>query len=1363
MNYKKPLGALGLATVVAIVCWLVIRHEHPGAVEPSSPVASNDSAAGTREVLELKSLARPAGATANQSAPALRAPEQRVEPDASREPAFAAFEHWLRRFEQADGLTKSALEAEGKILAQARLTAFADMVQTNAEPALQLAMTPAQRAGLPESIRALLEKPINGVGDLAVLATLPFGSATTKLPAVFRTATIDGEQYHAFTFGNGRSFLTRKDVPLNGYAVPVSAATSAPDNPLAQAPNILLLDPHPLRQLARSEIEEIKEPKEPKQPKQRREANAAVVADPLCAISGQDWLVTQTETAGQIGGTIVTFCGPAHLRLWEEQAIAAAGMTTPNGGAKSLSTAESSYTEGRKRMFLMRPYWSDQAVAMSTNSAVTHFLNFSNYMWQMSYGKLRFAALGQGSEISTELLIPGSVNSYVAGLGNGATEAWRATRDVAQTNYGYNLSEYDFIYYVTTDKPAASYCGLGFVGGVGFHLANSCFDAAVSSHEYGHNLGLNHASFWDTSLASIIGGGERVEYGDNNDPMGGGGNPNQFNSRYKNYLGWITNSDIATIPATGSNRYRLYCFDLDYGVGLRGLRFARNGSQNYWINFRQRKTTSAALMNGAQLLWTANGNDNSELLDVRMRGSAGNNAVVIGRTFSDPTLNFHFTPIGKGNTYPESLDIVAVTGPQAGNLPPVSSPSANILNPSTGQPVTFSANASDPNGDTLAYYWEFGDGADSYSADNKPTQIHSFGTAGEYAVRCVVSDMRGGTAQHTLIVRVGNPSTFRISGHVVDQYSRPMAGARITSGSRTVFSDSDGSYVIPGHGAGNYTVSAIEPVSGAVELIHPFFNNPVVLGPDAQHIDFVVGTSAPPVTVVAAGAVWRYLDKGTDQGTAWQAPLFIDLTWSNGPAQLGYGEDDEATRIEDNATPGYVATDTDRYITYYFRHSFNVATPSTLTNFVLNVLRDDGAIVYLNGTEVFRNNMPTGAVTYLTLASGTSDDGTTWYQTNIASSLLVPGLNVLAVEVHQESASSSDVTFNLSLTAEMVSNVARGTIVYVDSPADNAVFPSPTNLTITASAYGTPAAVTNVQIFDGLALLGSAASPPYSVPLNNPANGLHVLRAVSADANGLRRTSAPVNITITAPPPVSLGSVWSYFHTNFGAPIGWQNPGFDDSGWNSGAARIGFNATSSDLATAIDGGPVNDRYRTAYFRRAFTMSDPGGVTNLALELARDDGAVVYLNGVEILRNNITTGIAPTYSLLATSAVDNGSTYFTVNVPTDALRHGTNILAAEVHQSAANSTDLLFDLGMNALAFTNRARGCWIASPANGSSMVLPGSSTLTAHVVAGGDLGVSNVEFYSDGAKIGEDAAFPFSFVWINPPCGAALFGCGWL
>lgn len=1349
MKSKQLLGSLAAGALVLLGFVVFTSSKRPAPeANPAAEVALEAATAGEAP---LVSRTAPAAAGVQQAAsgqaPEHLLAERRVPAavDPVREPHFAAFDNWLVRFEQADEAGKAMLENEGKALAQARLFAYADLIPTDPQRAIELAVPFVSRMGLPESIRELLETPVNARGDFTVMATVPFGSKGS-VPSLFRTATIQGEEYQAFTYGEGEQYLTRKDVPLNGYSVPLTAATKPPVNPLTRANKLLALDPRPARQLARAEVNALK----------------AKNADVICSVSGDSWTAKQEETAAEIAGQVLTFCGPAHLRLIENQAIAASGMLTPGGGKDTGGgLAKSSYTEGRKRMLLMRPYWTNQPVAMTTNSAITHFINFSNYMWQMSYGKLTFAALGKGSDITPEMIIPGDVDSYIAGLGNATNDAWRVVREVAVANHGYDLGNYDFVYYVTTDQPSASYCGLGFVGGVGFHLANSCFDAAVSSHEFGHNLGLNHANFWSTSMRSVVGPGVDDEYGDSNDPMGGGGNPNQFNARYKNYLGWITNADIATIPSTGSNRYRLYAFDLDYGVGLRGLRFPYSGSQNYWLQFRQRKTTSASIMNGVQLMWTGNGNQSSHVLDVRLKGSSSDNALVIGRTYSDTNLNFHVTPIGKGNTYPESIDVVAVTGPQPGNQPPVAFLSASTLNPPPEQPVTFTATATDPNGDTLAYYWEFGDNANNYSEDNQPTQTHTFGSAGEYAVRCVVSDMRGGVAHHTLIVRVGNPNVFRISGHVTDERSQPLAGARVTAGSRTVFTDSDGSYTIPGLNAGNYTVSAFEPVRGAFEFVHPQWNNPVTVGPNAEHVDFIVGTNAPPISLVATGALWRYLDKGTDQGTAWTAPLFSDLTWSNGPSPLGYGDSDEATRIEDNATPGYNAPDQNRYITYYFRRAFNVTTPGALTNVVLNVQRDDGIIVYLNGTEIFRDNMPGTGVNYLTVASDSaSDDGDEWLITNVPPALLVAGNNVISAEVHQESAASSDVSFNLTLTAENIINTPRATIVYIESPANNSTFTSPTNITISAHAFNAPNSVTNVDIFDGATKLASIVTAPYTTVLNSPTDGLHVLRAISTDSTGLRRTSAPVNITVSAPVAlpvvmsfVQTGSVWRYFSTNAAAALGWQNAGFNDSSWASGPARIGFGG--ANLATTINGGPSASRFVTAYFRQAFVANDPASVTNLQVIYARDDGAVIYLNGVELARNNITNGIAPFYSMLATNASDNGGNYFTAGVPPELLKPGTNILAAEIHQGSLTSGDLVFDLGLTGFATTNRARGCWLVAPSQGTNIPAFSDVDLEAEVVAGGGLSITTVEFYADGVRVAAAFGAPFQATWIHPIGGA--------
>ena len=105
-------------------------------------------------------------------------------------------------------------------------------------------------------------------------------------------------------------------------------------------------------------------------------------------------------------------------------------------------------------------------------------------------------------------------------------------------------------------------------------------------------------------------------------------------------------------------------------------------------------------------------------------------------------------------------------------------------------------------------------------------------------------------------------------------------------------------------------------------------------------------TASAQFTLIPAGSVWRYLDNGTDQGTAWQARIFDDSLWSSGPAQLGYGDGDEATVVS------FGPNATSKYITTYFRRSSGATNASQVTNFVLRLLADDGAVVYLNGTEV---------------------------------------------------------------------------------------------------------------------------------------------------------------------------------------------------------------------------------------------------------------------------------------------------------------------------------------------------------------------------------------------------------------------------
>ncbi|MFC1763455.1 lamin tail domain-containing protein [Planctomycetota bacterium] len=176
--------------------------------------------------------------------------------------------------------------------------------------------------------------------------------------------------------------------------------------------------------------------------------------------------------------------------------------------------------------------------------------------------------------------------------------------------------------------------------------------------------------------------------------------------------------------------------------------------------------------------------------------------------------------------------------------------------------------------------------------------------------------------------------------------------------------------------------------------------------------------------LIPRGGVWKYLDDGSDQGMVWRELSFDDDSWASGPAELGYGDGGETTIVSYGPNSG------SKYTTTYFRHTFNLTEdPSQFTALSASLRRDDGAVVYLNGTEIIRSGMDAGTVTYTTFASNTSSgsDESAYHTTpDIDSELLVTGDNIIAVEVHQKSFTSSDISFDFELTATTDSGGSSG-------------------------------------------------------------------------------------------------------------------------------------------------------------------------------------------------------------------------------------------------------------------------------------------------------------------------------------------------
>ena len=141
----------------------------------------------------------------------------------------------------------------------------------------------------------------------------------------------------------------------------------------------------------------------------------------------------------------------------------------------------------------------------------------------------------------------------------------------------------------------------------------------------------------------------------------------------------------------------------------------------------------------------------------------------------------------------------------------------------------------------------------------------------------------------------------------------------------------------------------------------------------------------------------------------WSDPTFDDTTWAQGPAQLGYGDGDEATVIS------YGPNANQKYATSWFRTTFlATAVPATLT---LDLVADDGAVVYVNGVEVLRDNVgPGDDVAALRAASGRSGGAENAVRSFVLPpELVIAGVNTIAVSVHQDAPASSDLSFSAAL------------------------------------------------------------------------------------------------------------------------------------------------------------------------------------------------------------------------------------------------------------------------------------------------------------------------------------------------------------
>jgi hypothetical protein len=265
------------------------------------------------------------------------------------------------------------------------------------------------------------------------------------------------------------------------------------------------------------------------------------------------------------------------------------------------------------------------------------------------------------------------------------------------------------------------------------------------------------------------------------------------------------------------------------------------------------------------------------------------------------------------------------------------------------------------------------------------------------------------------------------------------------------------------------------------------------------------------VTLVTQGSIWKYRVTGVELPSNWMDPAFDDSSWLSGPAKLGYGDGDEATVI------GFGPDPNNKYVTTFFRRPFAVSSAASVSALKVGLRRDDGGIVYLNGTEIFRSNMPEGDITFATLASNVvgGADETTFYEQAVDSALLVEGANLLAVRVHQVNVTSSDLSFDLYLTGTAFpSNTAPAVNA---GPDQSVVLPNVAYLSGQVSDDGMPIPPGLITIAwskldgPGAVLFANSYAPWTTAEFSLP--GTYALRLSATD--GATLVSDNVTVTVT--------------------------------------------------------------------------------------------------------------------------------------------------------------------------------------------------------------------------------------------------------
>ncbi|CAN5754811.1 hypothetical protein BH11BAC4_BH11BAC4_13990 [soil metagenome] len=443
-------------------------------------------------------------------------------------------------------------------------------------------------------------------------------------------------------------------------------------------------------------------------------------------------------------------------------------------------------------------------------------------------------------------------------------------------------------------------------------------------------------------------------------------------------------------------------------------------------------------------------------------------------------------------------------------------------------------------------------------------------------------------------------------------------------------------------------------------------------GNDNQNMQFTDIDATPAnLTVFSLGAPgWKYLADGSNQGTAWRTLNNPIAPWTAGTASLGYNAS-QTTSIPTGA------------ITSYFLKTVTVADPNLYSRFDFVYGYDDAIVIYVNGVEVNRTNLPAGTIAYNTVASANGSSTNATF--SIPANYFVAGNNIIAAEVHQRTANNSDCFFNMSITG-----IGQAT---ANSSSANLILPAGSNTIKFARLYWggriSRSAVTTTADTLRKIKIRKGTTAGYSTavaPLNNvdsfPLNATDEMYQAYVDVTSFVQANGAGTYTVADVPatPGSVGGGGKY--AGWAMVVAYENPASNYTSVRvyDGYSQIFDNGTPSTQQVTLSGLNVPNNTLTATDAVMATMAWEGD-GNLGASVANPAGDYLKING-----NNVINAVNPAGNFWNGTISKNGAFVTGTKNPDYFNQMGIDIDEVNVgtgYGIAANATSVNIEFGTEA--------------------------------------------------------------------------------